>query len=155
MLSLPSGGPHGNNFLLILLWLFFILLIISYNIGIGIEIKSKKRNRQHTGNTVVSFLFFIITSILHYYFHHYMTAFILHDRFHSTSSPALSPICPGDTHFQSFFFPLPLPPDASSAFLEVTFFAALRESPVSSSNFFRSSLASWDNLSGTCTTSVT
>ena len=149
MLSLPSGGPHGNNFLLILLWLFFILLIISYNIGIGIEIKSKKEKptalRQYR----------CVVSLFHNHFNLTLLLSSLYDCFHSTSSPALSPICPGDTHFQSFFFPLPLPPDASSAFLEVTFFAALRESPVSSSNFFRSSLASWDNLSGTCTTSVT
>lgn len=36
-----------------------------------------------------------------------------------------------------------------------TFFAAFRLSPVTSSNFLSRSFASWESLSGTCTTSVT
>jgi len=54
-------------------------------------------------------------------------------------------------YFQNFFFFVSLP----SPFSDWVFFDAFRLSPVSASNCFNNSFASWDSLSGVCTTSVT
>ena len=61
------------------------------------------------------------------------------------------------SYFQNFFFLPSLESFSLDPFspASVAFFTAFRESPVSASNCFSSSLASGFNLSGVCTTSVT